>query len=440
MEKMKQTILLVNPPIYDFAAYDFWLKPLGMLTTAGHCKPFAHIDLFDYLDRLSPDMPPPKRPPKNRFRKGPFHAQHIPRPPEFAHIPRYFRRFGIPRRVFQDYLRSRPQYDFVLIQTTMTYWYPGLKEVIEDVRTLQPRATIVLGGFYATLLPDHARSLGADLIIEADNHKPLYDKLLATPADYHPPYWQAYPNLRTAAMTLTTGCPYKCTYCAIGQMNLPFAHRPIDHCIQDLQLLLSKGVTDIAFYDDALLYKPEKILKPFLEYVIGNIPQGKINFHTPNAMHARYITPEIAQLMVRAGFRTFYLGFESASPTFQQNTGSKVVSADLAAAVTHLKNAGADAQTITAYELIGHPNTDLQHLESSIRFANSLGIKVMLSDFSPIPNTPDGQLCSEYIDLSEPLNHNKTAFPITLLGHDKVSYYKNLCKSLNRSLPAPRSA
>ena len=28
---MTAKILLVNPPIYDFAAYDFWLKPYGLL-------------------------------------------------------------------------------------------------------------------------------------------------------------------------------------------------------------------------------------------------------------------------------------------------------------------------------------------------------------------------------------------------------------------------
>jgi len=30
--------LLVNPPIYDFAAYDFWLKPYGMLSGAGNLR------------------------------------------------------------------------------------------------------------------------------------------------------------------------------------------------------------------------------------------------------------------------------------------------------------------------------------------------------------------------------------------------------------------
>jgi hypothetical protein len=67
-----------------------------------------------------------------------------------------------------------------------------------------------------------------------------------------------------------------------------------------------------------------------------------------------------------------------------------------------------------------------------MRFASSLGIRVMLSDFSPIPDTPDGQLCGGVVDLDEPLYHNKTAFPILLLGAEKVDYYKNLCAALNR--------
>ena len=35
---MKPKILLVNPPIYDFSAYDFWLKPAGLLRVAGFLR------------------------------------------------------------------------------------------------------------------------------------------------------------------------------------------------------------------------------------------------------------------------------------------------------------------------------------------------------------------------------------------------------------------
>ncbi|MEN6385724.1 MAG: hypothetical protein ABFD79_11075 [Phycisphaerales bacterium] len=50
MKNSKLSILLVNPPIYDFAAYDFWLRPLGMLSFAGKIAD-AEFQLFDFLDR-----------------------------------------------------------------------------------------------------------------------------------------------------------------------------------------------------------------------------------------------------------------------------------------------------------------------------------------------------------------------------------------------------
>ncbi len=44
-------VFLVNPPIYDFTAYDFWPKPYGMLKVAGLIK--AEKYLFDFIEQSS---------------------------------------------------------------------------------------------------------------------------------------------------------------------------------------------------------------------------------------------------------------------------------------------------------------------------------------------------------------------------------------------------
>ena len=54
---MKPRILLVNPPIYDFAAHDFWLRPYGLLRVAGYLRDQAELRLFDYLDPLEAQAP-----------------------------------------------------------------------------------------------------------------------------------------------------------------------------------------------------------------------------------------------------------------------------------------------------------------------------------------------------------------------------------------------
>ena len=42
-----------------------------------------------------------------------------------------------------------------------------------------------------------------------------------------------------------------------------------------------------------------------------------------------------------------------------------------------------------------------------------------------------GESCREFIDLNEPLNHNKAAFALRFLGPEKVNALKSLCRELN---------
>ena len=496
---MYPRILLVNPPVYDFAAYDFWLKPYGLLTVAGYIRGRADFALFDYLDRLHPFAAKQKQFQSDQWGRGRFYGRRIPTPAPLATIPRYFRRFGLPRDRFADHLARTEPPDYVLIQTTMTYWYPGVEEVIRDIRGTRPSVRIILGGNYVTLCPSHAETLGADLLIPGTNLQPLWDYLGITPDLDQPALWEVYPKLSVGALKLTDGCPFKCTYCSVPRIYGQFSARPLDRSLAELKLLIRLGAKNIAFYDDALLFNAEQVLIPFLNEIIKQnikvtrsnrtqcvipspllsavegaatvIPSPALseskgaatvipsaaeesiqttprsdsisvdqvfsqppNLHSPNALNARFLTKDLAELMVRAGFKTFYLGFESASAQWQKRTGSKVFCDELASAVAYLKAAGADPADITAYQILGHPYSDIQQLEDSMRFVNSLGIRGTLADFSPIPGTPDGDYCAKWVDLAEPLNHNKTAFPIILLGFNQSNRLKDLQRALNRNI------
>lgn len=407
-------LLLVNPPIYDFTAFDFWLRPYGLLRVAGQLRE-CELTAFDYLVSRERDA----------FGRGRFEQQPVVRPAPLADIPRRFYRFGRPRGEFLRLLSER-SFDAVLVQTVMTYWYPGVREVIEDVRRLQPRAKIILGGVYATLCPAHARTLGADQVLEGLDLKPL--GLLGLPLSDGLPLWESV-DAEVGIVKITEGCPFRCTYCSVPVVYPNFTARPLDVCMEEVRHLARLGARHIAFYDDALLFKPGNILVPFLEEVLRQDLQ--VSFHTPNALNARFITPEIAQLMVRAGFKTFFLGFESSAYEWQRKTGGKVYSEEFAAAVRALREAG--ASSITAYVIIGHPDSQAQHLEASIRFAAEQGARVMLSEFAPIPGTPDGEACRAYTGLDEPLNHNKTAFTWRFLGQARVDSLKALCREVNRT-------
>jgi len=423
---------LVNPPIYDFTAFDFWLKPYGLLSVAGYLRGRADFTLFDYLDRLHPFCAGQKGLASDKWGRGRFYEEKMPHPESLKQIPRYFRRFGLPRSIFQDFLAQDKSCDFVFINTVMTYWYLGVREVIEDVRRFQPGAKIVLGGNYVTLCRPHAETIGADFLVEGKYLSPLWEYTGLESDTNQPALWEAYPRSAVGVLKLSDGCPFRCTYCSVPKVYGAFQPRPLGQCLAELELLLKLGASDIAFYDDTLLYDAENVLIPFLNEVVKR--KITVKFHSPNALNARFLTKELAKLMVRAGFKTFYLGFESGSRKWQEKTGSKVFSDELAKAVEYLTQAGAERGNIAAYQILGHPDGDIQQLEESMRFVNRLGIRGTLADFSPIPGTPDGDRCGKWVDMAEPLFHNKTVFPILFLGFDETNRLKDLQRHLNRSV------
>lgn len=429
---MAVKILLVNPPIYDFTAYDFWLKPYGLLSVAGYLRNQAEFSFFDYTDRQHPVMAGKKELRCDKWGRGRFYGEIIPNPTCLTDIPRYYRRFGLPRELFLDFLDKQQPCDFALIQTMMTYWYPGIAEVIEDIRRFQPNAKIILGGNYVTLCRKHAEGLKADFLLPGLDLEPLWQYLNLQPDSYQPPLWELYPNLKFGVLKLSDGCPFQCSYCAVPKVYGRFKPRPLEHSLAELEILSGHGVENIAFYDDALLFEADEVLMPFLNEVLKR--DTKVNYHTPNALNARFITKPLAELMVKAGFKTFYLGFESKSRKWHMQTGSKVFSDELANAVKYLTAAGAEPTNITAYQIIGHPKDNIQQLEETMQFVNSLGIRGMLADFSPIPGTADGRLCRKWVDMDEPLMHNKTAFTIIKLGSNRADRLKSIQRQLNRTI------
>ena len=164
MKKDSPHLLLVNQWIHDFAAYDFWAKPLGLLQLAGILR--AHdirISYMDCLDRFHPGANVTGA--QKRPGRGAYLKTRIPRPAGLKDVPRYFSRYGIPVEWFREDLSNIPQPDVVMVTSLMTYWYPGVQETIQQTREVFPDTPIILGGIYASLCLEHAsKQSGADIV------------------------------------------------------------------------------------------------------------------------------------------------------------------------------------------------------------------------------------------------------------------------------------
>ncbi len=423
----KRNFLLINPWIHDFTAYDFWARPLGLLYIAAILeKAFpCRVDLIDCLDRSHPGLSPDRRScPDGR---GPLPKEAVPKPAVLRAIPRRFSRYGIPVALFREALGRVPVPDIVFITGAMTYWYPGIQEAIDLLRERFGRVPVVLGGTYATLVPDHARRhSGADVVVEGPGENrvlPLVREILGD----SPEGASEFPTLdamprpalgllrdRTCLPVLTSrGCPFCCTFCAGRLLFDGFEQRAPASVVAEIADGAGRlGARHFAFYDDALFLNKAEHIIPILEAVAAVDP--RLRFHAPNGVHVREIDPGFARLLRRAGVRSIYLSQESLDRDILGERAPKVAPEDLERVLSALEEAGYLRRDIGVYLITGLPGQGAAAVREAVRGVLSLGAVPRLAHYSPIPGTPDwerlvgrGALAAD----ADPLLHNKTVGP-----------------------------
>lgn len=426
----KGNILLVNPWIVDFAAYDFWIKPLGLLIIGSVLKENGYdVSLFDCMDRNHPLFAHFKNGHKLKSKhdgRGHFYKEFIPKPAVIKTVPRRFGRYGLPLHLVKKELERFPAPDVIFVTSGMTYWYPGVVEMIRLLRGLFKKSPIILGGIYATLFPEHAKTIsGADEVVVGEGvieGLQIADAITGSHSNvgqylyfdnFPSPLYDGYVRLNSIALLTSLGCPYQCPFCASKLLNKKYRKRNPMVCVEEIEKFYKeKEVREFAFYDDALLFDKENHFIPMFEELIDR--KIRAHFHTPNGIQPGAIDQHTAMLMKKAGFRTIRLSYETKNRERQAAMGFKVKDEDLISAVNHLKRAGFDRSEMGSYVLMGLPGQTLDEVIESVMFVLKLNIKVTLASFSPIPGTTcwqdavDLQIVSDDID---PLLTNSSVFP-----------------------------
>jgi len=440
-------VLLIQPPIYDFAAFDFYLYPLGLLNFGQALNRRGYdADLLDALDRYAaiPKCDGLTQPTFRTDGCGHFHRKRIQKPPHLESLPRRFHRFGLPQDYLEQKMAQVEAPDVVAIGCAMTYWYPGVVEMAEISRKLWPGVPLILGGTYATLCEEHAKkTLSPDFIQKGSNLEPLFEFLsnrvgAASDSTVIPGHFNV--GARTsAAVQASWGCPGRCPYCASFILGGPFRRRPVDEVVQEIEFCINEqGRKQIAFYDDSLLEGDEN---PFNETVAKIMAKGlhqRATFHCPNALRATSISAQTALDLKRCNFRTIRIGFETSDIILQKELGQKASNSDLSKAVTNLLQAGFETKDLGVYIIMGMPDQDTQTVDASIRFVNEAGALSRLAEYSPVPGTPffERSKTISLLDLDEPINHNKTLAPFRFpdFGMEETRFLKDLSHLLNNSL------
>ncbi|MEW5691726.1 MAG: B12-binding domain-containing radical SAM protein [Candidatus Hydrogenedentota bacterium] len=415
-------VLLINPWITDFAAFDFWMKPYGLLKIKRVLdEKGMETSFLDCLDRYYPGMIFLN---ERGNGSGKFYKKFIPKPEILKNIPRRYGIYGIYQELVLEFFKSIPHPDKILITSYMTYWYDGVKLIIDLVRKYFNEGPVGLGGIYATLCKEHSEKYsGADqIIIDTTDLGEFLGMDLDVDLHYVIPDYSCYKNIKSYQIRITEGCPFNCSYCVTKLLQPDFISLPIEPVLELIENGVSKGVKDFSFIDDALLYHNdiERFLRALSKF-------KNARFHLPNAIHARKINHDIAHLLKEANFKTIRLGFETTDTEFQQSSGGKIYTHEIEQAVRYLKKPG--FSDIGVYTMYGSPLISKQSVLKTIEFIKQLGLKIFLALYSPVPGSFDFEYSvkkNPQISI-EPLLHN-----CTLSVYDDYDFYTKLSADIRR--------
>ncbi len=411
-------ILGVNPWIYDFAAYNVWSRPAGLLACLDMLsRSGCDTALIDLMDKglSGPDWPAARKTGKGRYPKV-----GLPRPFVLKEVPRQFSRYGLQRHKAASALAELdPRPDLVLVTSLMTYWYPGIVSVIKLIREIMPGVDICLGGIYATLCFDHACKIGADLVVSGplerpDNWSAVWRFMGKNPPPL-PEHAGMFPDTSYyhdpdfSILMCSRGCPFQCPYCASSRLYPDFRQADPALIKSQIKTEYERGIRDFCFYDDALLVNPENLLYPVLEYIINN--NYVLRLHAPNALHVKYLSSRTCTLLKQAGMTTVRLGLETTD--FNNRRDAKLLREEWHRGISNLFQAGFAREDMAIYVLAGLPDQSDKEVEDTLLECLHMGIRPELNYYSPIPGTllfeRAGQVSNYPLD--DPLFHNNSIWP-----------------------------
>jgi len=390
--------LLINPPVYDTQYWAQWSQPYGLLRIAALLRKYGckRIELFDFME--TEDR---RKVPDHRINPGEEYSDRVePTRPVKPHVigknggtlELYRRHFGKSWVEFEQWLddkgftRKHPPHE-VWISAIMTYWWESVRDLtIRLRRRFGKRTTIILGGIYPTLCPDHAAEMTDADIVVAGEVKEANDlwtdpSLYETPPDY-------------AIITPSRGCPYNCGYCAQRTLNdgrrKPCCRSPEDLLAEMKDKYHRYGIREFAFYADYLLADYKHCLMPLLR----RIAEEKLPFklHAPEGFHTRPLasSQELVDLLKAAGFEKVYLPFEHIDQDYLASLRRDHVSVEhFVKAVRMCEKAGFKLRNmdVNAFVLYGLPEERIDNVVKTVLFVSEVVGSIIPMLFTPVPTT-----------------------------------------------------
>lgn len=172
--------------------------------------------------------------------------------------------------------------DRVYVTSLWTWEWRAVHAAVNMSRACFPKAEIWLGGIYASLMPEHAKTAGADVV-----HPGLITYLEDLLPDYELlPAW----HFRRRASVLFThrGCVRSCAFCAVPKLEgKPFQPRPTS----SIRHLVHPNHKRVVLWDNNILGEPH------WKDVIEELKSLRVEVDFNQGLDARFINETVAEAL-----------------------------------------------------------------------------------------------------------------------------------------------
>jgi radical SAM superfamily enzyme YgiQ (UPF0313 family) len=164
-------------------------------------------------------------------------------------------------------------------------------------------------------------------------------------------------------MITSTGCPFKCSFCAIAR--LAYRERTPVNVVDEIEECYRKfNVREIDFFDATFFINKKRSIA-----ICEEILKRQIKIEWSCRSRTDVVDDDILRMASRAGCRKIYYGIESISDQVLKNINKKIDIEQIIDAINLTHKYGINA---LGFFMVGNPSDNRDSILSSIKFAKKL--------------------------------------------------------------------
>ena len=247
--------------------------------------------------------------------------------------------------------------DLILITSLFTYWWQPVWESVSRYKKLFPNKRIIVGGIYASIMPDHCKQSGCNevftgLVEDAEELIPAYDLI---------------PKCDFCVIHTSRGCVRKCDFCYVHKLEPTF--EPKNNITREIVK------SNVSFLDNNLL------ANPYFDQISKELINANVNSsYCLSGVDAAFVTKDNANLMFEANFHEIRIAFDKAD---KENACER--------ALTYFEEAGYSRKDIGVYVLYNFEDP-FDEVEKRRILIKDWGAHIIKQRYVPIPSLTQNYL------------------------------------------------